>query len=246
MSIEPNSVQTREILIFFARYKGSSGMSIEPNSVQTPVTNAATMSETIQSEWPQLKPHKPSVYFPNSPTSPSSWGDIKHQTYNTQAEDQFIQRVSAILTQFVPQMNRQAFPPDLNILAEFVVHGASSFPVPLVSALHDLQEATDEAHEEGFPPPSDVALENADRFLREMYRISPRRFEVYPTPDGEIAIDAPGGHGRSVLVLCDSEGGALCLVNMNGDHRRARYSTTERLPDGFMREALAELERSGD
>ena len=49
----------------------------------------------------------------------------------------------------------------------------------------------------------------------------------------EIAIDAPGGHGRSVLLLCDSEGGTLCLVNMNGNHRRARYDTTNTLPDGF-------------
>ena len=112
----------------------------------------------------------------------------------------------------------------------------------LNEGLYDLRQATNEAIEEGFPVPSGTALENADRLLREMYRISPRRFEVYPTPDGEIAIDAPGGHGRSVLLLCDSEGGALCLVNMNGNPRRARYSTTERLPDGFVREALAELE----
>ena len=33
---------------------------------------------------------------------------------------------------------------------------------------------------------------------------------------------------------------------MNGNPRRARYSTTERLPDGFVREALAELEHESD
>ena len=111
----------------------------------------------------------------------------------------------------------------------------------LNDALHDLRETRDEARGEGFPQPSDIALENAERLLREMYGISPRRFEVYPTPDGEIAIDAPAGQGRSVILLCDSEGGALCLVNLNGHHRRARYSTTETLPDGFVHEALAEL-----
>ncbi|MYD60045.1 MAG: hypothetical protein F4W91_03295 [Gemmatimonadetes bacterium] len=113
----------------------------------------------------------------------------------------------------------------------------------LYAALHDLQEATDEALEEGFPVPSELALENAERLLREMYLISPRRYEVYPTPDGEIAIDAPGGYGRSVLLLCDFEGSALCLVNMNGNHRRAHYDTTNTLPDGFVREALIELEQ---
>ena len=112
----------------------------------------------------------------------------------------------------------------------------------LTEAIYDLRNARDEAREEGFPLPSDTALQNAEILLKEVYGISPRRFEVYPTPDGEIAIDAPGGPGRSVLLLCGSEGGALCLVNMSGDHRRARYSTTETLPDGFVREALDELE----
>lgn len=113
----------------------------------------------------------------------------------------------------------------------------------LNDALRNLRKASDEAIEVGFPQPSDIALKNAERLLREMYGISPRRFEVYPTPDGEIAIDAPDGQGHSVILLCDSEGGALCLVNFNGHHRRARYSTTETLPDGFVHEALAELKR---
>ena len=113
----------------------------------------------------------------------------------------------------------------------------------LRDALHDLDQAKEEAREDGFPAPSRKALGNARRLLHAMYRISPRRFEIYPTPDGEIAIDAPGGSGRSVLLLCDSDGGVLCLVNMNGAHRRARYSDTRGLPDGFVHEALAELEQ---
>ena len=113
----------------------------------------------------------------------------------------------------------------------------------LNNALRDLREASKEAIEVGFPQPSEIALQNGERLLRELYGISPRRFEVYPTPDGEIAIDAPEGQGRSVILLCDSEGGALCLVNLNGHHRRARYSTTETLPDGFVHEALGDLKR---
>ena len=79
----------------------------------------------------------------------------------------------------------------------------------LAEALRDLNESSAEAIEEGYSVPSDTALENAERLLKAMYRLSPRRYEVYPTPDGEIAIDAPGGYNRSVLLLCDSEGGAL-------------------------------------
>ena len=113
-------------------------------------------------------------------------------------------------------------------------------PPELRDALRDLDEAKDEAREEGFPTPSDTALGDARRLLHAMYRMLPRRFEVYPMPDGEIAIDVPGGCGHSVILLCEPDGGALCLVNMNGRHRRARYSDTDLLPDGFVREALAE------
>jgi len=112
-------------------------------------------------------------------------------------------------------------------------------------ALRDLDEAGTEAREEGFSPPSEAALTNACRLLRAAYEIAPRRFGVYPTPDGEIAVDAPGGPGRSVLLLCESGGGVLCLVNMQGVHRRARYDDTARLPDGFIREALEELAQPG-
>lgn len=113
----------------------------------------------------------------------------------------------------------------------------------LTDALQDLYEATDEAREEGFPVPSDAAKTNAERLIKEMYDILPGRFEVYPTPYGEIAIDAPSGKGKSVVVFCNSEGGALCMVNMNGEHRRARYSNTNKLPDSFVRDALTELEK---
>ena len=131
-----------------------------------------------------------------------------------------------------------------------VKHPASGrlkgYGVALGAALRDLDEARDEAREEKFRVPSIRALANARRLVQAIYRISPRRFEIYPTPDGEIAIDAPGGLGRSVLLLCGSDGGALCSVNMNGVHRRARYSDTNQLPDAFVCEALAELEQHGD
>lgn len=114
----------------------------------------------------------------------------------------------------------------------------------LCDALRDLEGVREEAREDGLPAPSDAAAANARRLLHAMYRLLPRRFEVYPMPDGEIAIDVPGGPGRSVLLLCGSDGGALCSVNMNGAHRRARYSGAHALPDGFVRSALAELARS--
>ena len=98
-------------------------------------------------------------------------------------------------------------------------------PGELSNALADLREASDEARDEGFLAPSALALSNAERLLKAMYRISPRRFEVYPTPDGEIAIDAPDGSGQSVLLLCEPKSGALCMANLSGGHTHKSYPT---------------------
>lgn len=136
-------------------------------------------------------------------------------------------------------VDSSAFPPRI---MDFTALAGGLYP-DLCDALHDLEGVRNEAREEGIPVPSGMALGNARRLLHAMYRMLPRRFEVYPMPDGEIAIHVPGGPGRSVLLLCGSDGGALCSVNMGGAHRRARYSDMRGLPDGFVRDALAELER---
>lgn len=142
------------------------------------------------------------------------------------------------------EMREGGFPPPSDTI-DFTALAGELYP-NLRDALHDLDEVKNEAREDEFTVPSDVAVGNARRLLHDMYQILARRFEVYPMPDGEVAIDVPGGPGRSVLLLCGSDGGALCSVNMNGVHRRARYSSARGLPDGFVRDALAELERSDD
>lgn len=119
---------------------------------------------------------------------------------------------------------------------------AASLNPNLYDALRDLEDAGNEAREEKFPVPSDISIVNARRLLHAMYSILPRRFEVYPMPEGQIAINVRGGLGYGVLLLCESDGGVLCSVNMDGAHRRARYSDAHTLPDGFVREALLELE----
>lgn len=113
----------------------------------------------------------------------------------------------------------------------------------LADALLDLQEINDEADEEGMPPPSELAIANADRLIREIYDILPRQYLVELLPEGVIAITVPGGFRCSVMLLCESEGGALCSINMNGEHRRKRYPHADQLPDRFLREALSELGR---
>ena len=114
------------------------------------------------------------------------------------------------------------------------------FPKELADALRELKNSSIEAEEEGFAKPSDLALSNAEHLLRKMYELSPQRFEVYPTPDAEIAIRALAPR-RSVILLCDSLGGTLCLVNLNSGRRRKRYPNIDALPDSFLGKALLDL-----
>lgn len=110
----------------------------------------------------------------------------------------------------------------------------------LEEALADLRATPEEARHEGYPQPTQLALANAGRILHRMYALRPTRLEAYPTPDGEVAVVAPGNARRSAMVLCDSEGGVLCLVNVDGQRWRARYLTASSLPDGPLRDALRE------
>ena len=123
-----------------------------------------------------------------------------------------------------------------------VTSSESPLKTDLHSSLRDLDDAVAEAAEEGFPRPTLLALTNARRLLWDLYRLRPSRLEVYPTPDGEIALVVRGGLRQSVLVLCGSNGGVLCSVNLDGQHRRASYDDATTLPDGFVREAVRDLD----
>lgn len=141
----------------------------------------------------------------------------------------------------LPDHHRQTVVQAASFTAPILAHGSPREP-ELQAALSDLDSAVDEAREEKFDTlPSDGVIESARRILERMYETHRCRFEVYPTQDGEIAISASAEQQRSVLVICDKEGGALCSVNLNGLHRRARYDSAATLPDGFVKEALAEL-----
>lgn len=113
----------------------------------------------------------------------------------------------------------------------------------LEEALQELNEVFDDAREMGVEVPTETAYQNARRLLVDMYGISPQQYTVYPIADGDIAIDVRDDNGRMFVMLCESNGEVLCLFSSDGEDRRARYSTTSKLPDGFVREALNEIAR---
>ena len=135
---------------------------------------------------------------------------------------------------------------DLKLLGTYATYGADNFPRPLIEALHDLDSVVEDAEDADYPVPEIIAFKNAELLLNDLYAISPRHYGVYPLSDGEISIDAPNGKGSSVWFICYSQGDISCLVNIKGKHRRARYSSLEGLPDGFIREAMAELENQSN
>ena len=111
----------------------------------------------------------------------------------------------------------------------------------LLNTLAELQEVGQEAIEEEETVPSQPAFSHAEQLIREMYDTIACPYLVELFPKGGIAITVPGGHGSSVMVVCESAGGALCSVNINGKYRSARYTDAEELPDAFLREALDQL-----
>ena len=113
-------------------------------------------------------------------------------------------------------------------------------PLNLADALADLHDVREEADEEEFTSPSGLALKNAERLLRDMYDILPCRYEVYPMPDGEIAIDAPMALGISIVAMCEPDGNVLCFVHTDRDKERRRFPIEE-LPNDFLRHALSEF-----
>ena len=117
-------------------------------------------------------------------------------------------------------------------------------PRELADALADLADACEEAREDGFPVPDQQLLERSEKLLRKLYGVWPHRFEVYPNPDGEVAIDARNDRGSAVLFLCEPAGEVLCLVHVNGEQHSHRYPSTEDLPDGSLIKALSSLEHA--
>ena len=95
-----------------------------------------------------------------------------------------------------------------------------------------------EARDKGFPAPAKQAVANAAILLDRMYDMSPRRFEIYPTPDAEIAIDVPIGYARSVIVLCCLNGTITCLITIDGKRNDRSYTSIEEVKYEFIQDLL--------
>lgn len=112
----------------------------------------------------------------------------------------------------------------------------------LTSATQLHSDLQDEARAEGHPLPSFTAAAKA-QFMLNALEMQPLPNEpvTYPTPDGEIAIDVSGGYRKGLLLLYAHDGSALIMLTINGVHQRAYYDKAPRQINGFLRDALREL-----
>ncbi len=106
-------------------------------------------------------------------------------------------------------------------------------PPELLDALLDLYDAPRTAEEDGDLAPDHDTLLRAEDILRAMYRTDPRPYSVYPMPDGDIAIDAHSPQGSKVVIICDPNGAARCLVYLNGESDIREYHAPSVIPDSF-------------
>lgn len=112
----------------------------------------------------------------------------------------------------------------------------------LTQALRELEEIDAEVEEEGLPPISAQAKDEANRVLSKLSVILPPTPMVYPTMDGEIAIqfNVPSMQ-RAVVIELGNDGEAACFASIDGRNRRARYSDSSDLPDDFVQAQLRAL-----
>ena len=139
---------------------------------------------------------------------------------------------------------RGATSPNDNLLDQFAVESTSpgkveSIPQLLRDALDSLYEVKVLAKEDECDEPSDLAINNVEVVLREMFTLSPRPYDIYPMVGGEIAIDA-GNDGRRLGVFCYPDGRMQYVGLLGTDSEEVRQDSVSSIPVEFLRRFLSQ------
>ena len=89
--------------------------------------------------------------------------------------------------------------------------------------------------------PSPAVVAEARRIVGLIAEQLPADTDIYVMDEGKVVIDLHGPPKHGLLLVCEPGGSALCVVVVNGVSRRARYESSESLPDGFLREGLSDV-----
>ena len=136
--------------------------------------------------------------------------------------------------------------PGDNILDQFTIESTSlgraeGIPQMLSDALDALYEVKAVALAEECDDPSDLAINNAEAVLKQMFDVSPRIYDIYPMGGGEIVIDAGYG-GRRIGVFCYPDGRLQYVGLLDGEPEEVREDNAENIPTDFLRRVLNQLD----
>ena len=110
-----------------------------------------------------------------------------------------------------------------------------------LEALKGLENIGEDALSMGYAVPDAVVVEEARRILHAMHDYRQLPCDAYSMSDGRVGIGVNGGLGRSILLVCEPGGKALCVVTIDRVSRRARYDDSSFLPDDFVKQGLRQL-----
>lgn len=157
-----------------------------------------------------------------------------HFHKDTEASLAYAVHVDALSDRY-SSSRRSVAPRDPSFLA--LLSGSAA---PTISYEQFAKDLLIDAEDEKYQPPSNTALTNAYRLWRHFGL--DERVDVYSTSDREVAINVSGGYRKGLLLLFGSDGSALTLLTIDGVHRRAHYDEAPHRMDGFIRDALRDLQ----
>ena len=120
-----------------------------------------------------------------------------------------------------------------------VSSGAPDRETLLREALDKLAGVADQAAKEGYPVPSQDQVEQAKRLLRGAISVGPVGYDVYATPQAEIAIDFTTDD-FSIALYSKADGSSECFVDMGGSSQsHAWYRNPDEALGAFFQDALS-------
>ncbi|MCY4152237.1 MAG: hypothetical protein OXE94_08405, partial [Aestuariivita sp.] len=113
----------------------------------------------------------------------------------------------------------------------------------LPTALKDLKECVGSAHDDGWDPPTDCAMDHARAFLEFLARHIASEPNIYSMGDADIAIDFCTTYGRNnALFVVDDDGSGAVFLSVEGedDYYQRVEDATE-----FQKDAVNLLYKAG-
>lgn len=117
--------------------------------------------------------------------------------------------------------------------------GSLDREILLGEALDKLAGVVAQAAKDGYPVPSQDQVEQAERLLQGAIRIGPVGYDVYATPQAEIAIDFTTDD-FSIALYSKRDGSSECFVDKGGTSQsHAWYRNSDEALGAFFQDALS-------